>query len=380
MSSMDRATVKDLSGRLDAMVADLDSLVTHESPSRSVPELRACASTLAAIFERVTGKPAEIVDSGDPMRGPHVRWQGGVEPKVLILGHYDTVFPKGTIDVRPFRLDNGVATGPGVFDMKAAIIQAVYAISVLDDHVRSSVEVLFTSDEEIGSASSKELLLERAHSAGNVLVLEPSADGGALKTARKGTGTFELVFTGRASHAGLEPEKGINALVEMAAQIPVIAALAKPEIGTTVTPTVASAGTADNVVPAEARLFVDVRVEASGEKERIENAIAKLTPTVEGCLIDVLGGIGRPPMPASASDSLFALAQRCAEELGLGQIEGVAVGGGSDGNFTAAAGIPTLDGLGAVGGSAHGEAEHVLVEEMPKRAALLAALMHALAS
>jgi glutamate carboxypeptidase len=362
------------------MIADLKELVNQESPSKSVRELSLCAATLAATFERVTGKPAEIIDSVDPARGPHVHWRGGSEPKVLILGHYDTVFPKGTIDVRPFRFDNGVATGPGVFDMKAAIIQAVYAISVLDETVKSGVEVLFTSDEEIGSASSKALLIERAHAAGNVLVLEPSADGGALKTARKGTGTFEIVFEGRASHAGLEPEKGINALVEMAAQIPVIAALAKPELGTTVTPTVASAGTADNVVPAQARLFVDVRVEAAGEKERIENAIAKLTPTVEGCVIKVLGGIGRPPMPASASESLFALAQRCGVELGLGQIEGVAVGGGSDGNFTAAAGIPTLDGLGAVGGSAHGEAEHVLVEEMPKRAALLAALMHALAA
>ena len=380
MPGVDRAIVDDLGFRLDAMIADLKELVNQESPSKSVRELSLCAATLAATFERVTGKPAEIIDSVDPARGPHVHWRGGSEPKVLILGHYDTVFPKGTIDVRPFRFDNGVATGPGVFDMKAAIIQAVYAISVLDETVKSGVEVLFTSDEEIGSASSKALLIERAHAAGNVLVLEPSADGGALKTARKGTGTFEIVFEGRASHAGLEPEKGINALVEMAAQIPVIAALAKPELGTTVTPTVASAGTADNVVPAQARLFVDVRVEAAGEKERIENAIAKLTPTVEGCVIKVLGGIGRPPMPASASESLLALAQRCGEELGLGQIEGVAVGGGSDGNFTAAAGIPTLDGLGAVGGSAHGEAEHVLVEEMPKRAALLAALMHALAA
>lgn len=380
MSGVDRAIVDDLGIRLGAMVADLKELVNQESPSKSVPELSLCAATLAATFKRVTGKPAEIIDSGDPARGPHVHWRGGSEPKVLILGHYDTVFPKGTIDVRPFRFDNGVATGPGVFDMKAAIIQAVYAISVLDEAVKSGVEVLFTSDEEIGSGSSKTLLLERAHAAGNVLVLEPSADGGALKTARKGTGTFEIVFEGRASHAGLEPEKGINTLIEMAAQIPLIAALAKPELGTTVTPTVASAGTADNVVPAQARLFVDVRVEAAGEKERIENAIAQLTPTVEGCVIKVLGGIGRPPMPASASESLFALAQRCGVELGLGQIEGVAVGGGSDGNFTAAAGIPTLDGLGAVGGSAHGEAEHVLVEEMPKRAALLAALMHALAA
>ena len=380
MPGVDRAIVDDLCFRLDAMIADLKELVNQESPSKSVRELSLCAATLAATFERVTGKPAEIIDSVDPARGPHVHWRGGSEPKVLILGHYDTVFPKGTIDVRPFRFDKGVATGPGVFDMKAAIIQAVYAISVLDETVKSGVEVLFTSDEEIGSASSKALLIECAHAAGNVLVLEPSADGGALKTARKGTGTFEIVFEGRASHAGLEPEKGINALVEMAAQIPVIAALAKPELGTTVTPTVASAGTADNVVPAQARLFVDVRVEAAGEKERIENAIAKLTPTVEGCVIKVLGGIGRPPMPASASESLFALAQRCGVELGLGQIEGVAVGGGSDGNFTAAAGIPTLDGLGAVGGSAHGEAEHVLVEEMPKRAALLAALMHALAA
>ena len=197
----------------------------------------------------------------------------------------------------------------------------------------------------------------RARACGNVLVLEPSADGGGLKTGRKGCGTFEVVVGGRAAHAGLEPENGVNALVETAHQVLAINGIGRADVGTTVTPTVASAGTADNVIPAEARIKVDVRVESADEKDRVEAAMRGLAVgRWRQPRITVLGGVNRPPMPESASASLFPLA----EQVSPG-IAGFAVGGGSDGNFTAAIGVPTLDGLGAVGGGAHADTEHIVV-------------------
>ncbi len=355
---------------LDQMIIDLQRLVEVESPSRDIEHLTQCAKLLAEIMGTMLGGVPMLVDS---LNGPHVHWRGGGTPKVLVIGHYDTVFPLGTLALRPFQIVDGIATGPGVFDMKAGIIQAIYGLSLLPD--LSGVEILFSSDEEIGSTTSRELIEQRALAAGAVLVLEPSADGGALKIARKGTGRFDVLIEGRASHAGLEPEKGINALVEMANQIPIIMAMANSDLGTTVTPTIASAGTADNVVPARAQLLVDVRVETEGEKERIVEAFANLHPTLSGAQISVSGGISRPPMASTATVELFDLACDCARTEGLGEIDGVAVGGGSDGNFTAAIGVRTLDGLGAVGGGAHADSEYVVVATMPARAAMIAALV-----
>lgn len=203
-------------------------------------------------------------------------------------------------------------------------------------------------------------------------MVEGAADGGGLKTARKGCGTFTITVTGRASHAGLEPEAGVNALVEAAHQVLAVAALGRPDLGTTVTPTVASAGTLDNVVPAAATVVVDVRVESAAEQERIESAFAALAPHLDRAEITVEGSVGRPPMPASASAGLFAVAARL-----LPGIEGRAVGGGSDGNFTAALGVPTLDGLGAVGGGAHADHEYLLIDRMAERAELVAGLVDA---
>ena len=353
---------------LELLLADLERLVGVESPSHDVAALSASAAELSALLAERTGRPASIVDGPD---GPHVHWSGGGEPRVLILGHHDTVFPLGTLAARPFAVVDGRATGPGVFDMKAGIVQAIHAVAALDDP--AGVEMLFTADEEVGSVTSRPLLEERAVACGNVLVLEPSADGGAVKTGRKGVGTFDVVIGGRAAHAGLEPEKGVNALVEAAHQVLRIAAFADPSAGTTVTPTVAHAGTAENVVPAEARLRVDVRVTSAAEKERIESLMAGLTSSVDGTVIEVSGAIDRPPMPESASATLFPLVQQVAPG-----IEGVAVGGGSDGNFTAALGVPTLDGLGAVGGGAHADHEWVDVQTMPDRTALLTALLRRL--
>jgi glutamate carboxypeptidase len=353
---------------LELLLHDLERLVTVESPSHDVDALTRSAEVVAAVIAERTGRSATIV-SGP--HGPHVHWSGGGQPRVLVLGHHDTVFPIGTLARRPFEVVDGRASGPGVFDMKAGIVQAIHAVAALDD--ASGVEMLFTADEEVGSESSRELLEQRALACGNVLVLEPGADGGAVKTGRKGVGTFEVVLGGRAAHAGLEPEKGVNALIEAAHQVLAIADLADPAAGTTVTPTVARAGTAENVVPAEARVRVDVRVTSAEETARIESAMRALVPVLDETTIDVHGSINRPPMPESASSTLFPLAR----EVSPGLV-GVAVGGGSDGNFTAALGIPTLDGLGAIGGGAHADHEHVVVDTMPERSALLEALLRRL--
>ncbi|WP_369382316.1 M20 family metallopeptidase [Streptomyces sp. cg36] len=352
---------------VDAMIDDLRTLVEVESPSRDLDALRTSARTVAAVIENRLGGRAAVVEREQL---PHVHWSGGGDPRVLILGHHDTVFPLGTLERRPFLVKDGHATGPGVFDMLGGVVQAIHGVAALDD--RSGVEILITADEEVGSASSRALLEERALACGAVLVVEGAADGGGLKTGRKGCGTFEVTVTGRAAHAGLEPEAGINALVEAAHQVLAIAGLARPGSGTTVTPTVAAAGTLDNVVPARATVTVDVRVESGEEEDRVEAAFAALTPRLDGARIAVRGGIGRPPMPESASTELFAAARRLLPDL-----EGVAVGGGSDGNFTAALGVATLDGLGAVGAGAHADHEYVVVDAMTERANLIAGLVEA---
>jgi glutamate carboxypeptidase len=350
---------------LDDLLSDLEGLVTVESPSSDASAIRRSAAALADLIERRLGTAAQLIEGP---RGPHVHWRGGDASKVLILGHHDTVHPLGALAERPFTVVDGIATGPGVFDMKAGIVQAVHAVAGLVS--TNGVEMLFSCDEEVGSGTSRALIEERAVACGAVLVLEPSADGGALKTGRKGTGTFEVLVTGRAAHAGLEPEKGDNALIEAAHQILEIATFGDPAQGTTVTPTMARAGTADNVVPDEARISVDVRVTGPGEKQRIEAAMASLMAQDPRCQVIVTGKIARPPMPESASTDLFAIAREVDAA-----IEGVSVGGGSDGNFTAAVGVPTLDGLGAVGGGAHTPDEHVQVNAMVPRVDLLRGIL-----
>ncbi|MFE3018981.1 M20 family metallopeptidase [Streptomyces sp. NPDC059256] len=353
---------------VDAMIEDLRKLVEVESPSRDLAALDASARAVAAVIENRLGGQAVLVESA---AGPHLRWSGGGEPRVLILGHHDTVFPLGTLERRPFQVADGHATGPGVFDMLGGLVQAIHGLAALDD--LSGVEILVTADEEVGSRSSRALIEELAHTCGAVLVFEGAADDGGLKTGRKGCGTFEVSIKGRAAHAGLEPEAGVNALIEAAHQVLDISALSRPEIGTTVTPTVASAGTTDNVIPAEATVLVDVRVESAEEKERVETWMATLAPHLDEAQITVSGAVGRPPMPESASAELFAMAQRIQPG-----ILGKAVGGGSDGNFTGALGVPTLDGLGAVGGGAHADHEYLVVDAMEERARLVTGLVNAI--
>ena len=358
-----------LDARTPEMLVHIQQFVDLESPSAEVDLLQCSAEFLAAVMTDVLGTPPEIIPGE---KGPHVHWKGSDDTKVLFVGHHDTVFPKGTVARRGFSVDGDIARGPGIFDMKAGIIQAIYGLSEIRE--RAHVEMLISSDEEIGSYTSRALIEARAVATGNVLVLEPSGNDDALKIARKGVGTFTVDIVGRASHAGLEPEKGINALMELAAQVQAIAAIAKPEVGTTVTPTVATAGTTENVVPAAARIIVDTRINLPEEKQRVENAFAALTPTVDGAALTVRGSINRPPMHESAATALYAVAQRVAPEVGITDLRGIAVGGGSDGNFTAAIGVPTLDGLGACGGGAHADTEYIKVSKLGERAALNAAI------
>ena len=370
-------TPKELRANLDARTAQMlehvKQFVNTESPSNEPELLQTSAEFLAKVMTEVLGKAPEIIASE---KGPHVHWKGSDDTKVLIVGHHDTVFQKGTVAKRGFSVDGDIARGPGIFDMKAGIIQAIYGLSEIREAYHA--EILITSDEEIGSYASRALIEERAKATGNVLVFEPSGNGDALKIARKGVGTFRVDIAGRASHAGLEPEKGVNALVELAAQVQKIVAIAQPEIGTTVTPTIASAGTTENVVPAAAQITVDVRVNVVSEKARVESAFSALQPTVSGATISVSGSINRPPMHESASTTLYAVAQSVAQGIGITDLQGIAVGGGSDGNFTAAIGVPTLDGLGACGGGAHADTEYIKVSKMGERAALPAAITRAL--
>ncbi len=348
---------------------ELAALVSAESPSDDLQATAACARVAAQIGTARLGRPPEELQSAGRL---HLRWRFGAQCRVLLLGHLDTVWPLGTLGRWPFDVEGDRATGPGVFDMKAGVVQLLAAASMLDDP--DGAWVLLTSDEEVGSAAAQPLIADAVRGAAAVLVFEPSADG-ALKTARKGVAQYTVRVTGRAAHAGLEPERGVNAAVEAAHQVLSAAALADPAAGTTVTPTVVSAGTAANVVPSAATVAVDVRTATLAEQERVSQALRGLGPVVPGAAVEVIQGMRVPPLQAESSRELFALAGQAAADLGLPPLRGVAVGGGSDGNFTAALGVPTLDGLGAVGGNAHAEGEWASLAAMPQRAALAARLI-----
>ena len=344
------------------MIPWLEELVSCESPSSVPAATLECGRVFSALAHSVLGPPERIEVDGLT----HLRWTFGT-PRVLVLGHLDTVWPLGTLDRWPFRVDGDVATGPGVFDMKAGAVQALHALSLLPS--LDGVCLLLNVDEEIGSPTSRSLILDTVRGCTATLVCEPAA-GLSVKTARKGIGLYDVTVTGRAAHAGLEPEKGINAAIGLSHAVLALSSLGAPDLGTTVTPTVLSGGTTTNTVPASASVAVDVRAAVPAELARVDAAVRGLTVPLQGATVSVSGGINRPPLDASSSLSLFALAQRLFPGL-----QGIAVGGGSDGNFTAGAGVATLDGLGAVGAGAHAEGEHVLVSHMEPRAQLLAALI-----
>ncbi len=363
-----------LHDRLDEMVSALRNLVEAESPSNDARGLAACADLVATIGADLLGAEPERIDV-DGLS--HLRWGFGGTTQVLLLCHYDTVWPLGTLASWPWRVDDGIATGPGAFDMKAGLVQGLFALASLD--ALDGVCLLATADEEVGSHSSRALIESEAAGAAAALVLEPSSGrAGALKVARKGTSTYQVEIVGLAAHAGLEPEKGVNALLELAHQVLALESIARPELGTTVTPTVAAAGTTQNTVPAAASFQVDVRAFDLDEQRRVDEDLRRLEPKVPGARLAVHGQPNRPPLPERASAELFALASKLAADLGLKPLESAAAGGGSDGNLTAGIGVRTLDGLGAVGGNPHALGEHVVLAAMPDRAALVAALVEAL--
>ncbi len=348
----------------------LAELVSCESPSAETTALSRCAALLDDMGTEAFGRPAERLTAGGR---PHLLWPAAAPRPALILGHFDTVWPLGTLGDWPFTVTDGIASGPGVFDMKAGIVQALAAIMLLDH--KDSVSLLLTSDEEVGSPSSRTLIEDQARGAAAVLVCEPSADGGAVKIARKGVGGYQVSVGGRAAHAGLEPQLGVNAGIELAHQVLALAGIADPDAGTTVTPTTLVAGTTMNTVPEAASLAVDVRAWTAAELERVDQGIRRAAPHVAGAAVTVTGGINRYPLEADAARELYELARRAAGDIGIEPPAGVRSGGGSDGNLTAAIGVPTLDGLGAVGGRPHARDEHTDVRLMPDRAALLAALI-----
>lgn len=370
-------TRADHAADLGVMLADLEELVTCESYSADHAAVARSAQVVAEQGSRLLGaRPQTLVIDGVT----HVQWTFGT-PRILLLGHHDTVWPIGSLKTRPWSVEQGIARGPGVFDMKAGLVQLFHALAALPS--LDGVCVLVTGDEEVGSDTSRPLIEDLARQCRAAFVLEASADGGALKTSRKGVSNYDITIHGRAAHAGLEPEKGVNAAIELAHQILAlhhITAIVATSTGagTTITPTLLSAGTASNTVPARADLSVDVRVRTTAAQEAVDRLIRNLEPQNPGARLRITGGPNRPPLEAAASQDLFAKAARLAAQLGLEPLRRAAVGGASDGNYTAGAGCPTLDGLGAVGDGAHADHEHVITATMPHRARLLAHLVGAM--
>jgi len=379
-----REVVRLLRRREKEMVATLRKFVECESPSADkaavdrfgemvAKEWRQRGATVRVIRQHETGNHvrAEIAPAATRKPG-----------QLLVLGHLDTVYPVGTLRTMPFRVANGRAFGPGTFDMKGGLVLALFATDALREAGVSAAKRLvffWDSDEEIGSHTSRKLIEAEARRSDAVLVLEPSASsGGDLKTRRKGVGTAEIIIRGRAAHAGIDPAAGVNAVHELALQIERLMKINDPGRGITVQATVISGGTASNVVPAESRAQVDVRCARLADVKRLNRRLKALRPILKGAKIEVRGGINRPPMERTAGvQRLFLHAQSLAREMGLAIGES-STGGGSDGNFTAALGVPTLDGLGVIGNGAHALNEHAVIAKMPQRAALLAGLLASL--
>ena len=298
--------------------------------------------------------------------------------QLLIVGHLDTVWPIGTLERQPFKIEDGRAYGPGTFDMKAGLTIALFAMRALREaryQTMRPVAFLITCDEETGSKYNRAIIEAEGRRSNAALVLEPPIPGGNLKTGRKGVGEFELIITGKPAHAGNDPLGGVSAITEMAHQILAINAMSDYKRGTTLNVGVVTGGVLSNVIAAQARARIDMRFQTEDEGIRITEALAQLRPVLEGARIEVRGGINRPPlMRTPAIQALFEHARRLAVEIGFDVGEG-SVGGGSDGNFIAALGVPVLDGLGVDGAGAHAEHEHVIIRDIPRRAALLARLI-----
>src|SRR5713101_630055 len=369
-----------LKPRVPEMLAVLRQFVNAESPSLEKAAADHCCGIIA---EEWWKRDARVERMEQKHRGDHLRAIYALDKsqpvgQLTVLGHYDTVYSTGALAKMPFRISGGKAYGPGTFDMKAGIVQALFALQALQQTkipLGKRIVFLWTSDEEIGSEASRKLFEKEAHHSDAVFVLEPSfGPRGLLKTARKGVGQAELVVHGRASHAGLAPQEGINAIHELARQLGRIEKWNDLRRGLTINAGTIEGGTRTNVIPERSRAVLDLRALRVSDMRDLEVRLHALRPLQRGARLEITSGFDRPPLEHKMSESLFARAQLLAKEMNL-SLGGCTVGGGSDGNFTAALGIPTLDGLGAVGDGAHSSREHVLINTMPTRAALLAALL-----
>jgi len=348
---------------------DIQRLVECESPTEDLASCNQVVDLAIEIANKLLKTSArKINENGRP-----VFWWGAKNPKIVLLCHLDTVWPKGSFQPT-WKIEADIATGPGVFDMKAGFIQALYAVSRVSG-AQESVALVATTDEETGSATSKELIERLAKTAQAVLVFEASLDG-KVKTGRKGTAMYQVVVTGKASHAGLEPEKGINATTELAKLVMQISTLENPEFGTTAVPTVMQSGTTTNTVPALAKLDIDVRSFTISELNRIDKSIRALSSDI--AKVEVTGGVNRPPLETSSSMELYEKLEKVAKDLGLSPIGHASVGGASDGNLAAAAGAKVLDGLGAIGMGAHAPSESIKISTIEERIKLTTAFINEL--
>lgn len=364
-------------------------MVEIESPSDNKIAVDQLGELLAEEFERVGGQltfyPQEVA-------GNHLKAEfaggasGGASDRasgkpVLLLGHFDTVWPMGTLAKMPFHIKDGRAFGPGVYDMKAGIAMMIFALRALKEAgaAHRPVTILLDTDEEVGSTTGRPIVEATATECEAVLVLEPSqGPKGHLKTSRKGVGDMTIRVRGRASHSGVDFEKGRSAIVELARQLLEIVKFTDPGRGITVNPGVIQGGTRSNVVAAEAWAEVDLRIARAADAAALEQKFAALKPFDPDCSIEITGGINRPPMERTEGTvRLFSIAQELARGIGM-ELDESATGGGSDGNFTSALGLPTLDGLGALGEGAHAANESIVVDELPRRTALLAGLIQSL--
>jgi glutamate carboxypeptidase len=369
-----------LKPRLPEMLSTLQRLVLAESPSLEKEPADLCCDILAAEWHKRGASVERIIQK---VRGDQLRvtwWPQKSRPagQYLVLGHYDTVYSCGALDKMPFRVAGGKAYGPGIFDMKAGLTQALFALDALQQTkvpLRHRLVFLWTSDEEIGSDASRKLIETEARRSDAVFVLEPSlGPKGLLKTARKGVGEAELIVHGRASHAGLAPQEGVNAIHELSRQLLRVQEWNDLRRGVTVNADMIEGGTRVNVIAEHARAVLDLRALRVSDMRRIERKLHALRPILPGAKLEVRGGFNRAPLERRSSAALFVKAKTLAAQMGLTLGECTA-GGGSDGNLTAAVGAPTLDGLGAVGHGAHSADEHILINTMPARAALLGALL-----
>ncbi len=378
-SSAVQSLLRYFRSRQEHLLAGVRALVEQESPTRDAAATTAIIAKLKTRLDAI-GATTRLHETE---RGTHLLsritfGQSLHDVPVLLLGHVDTVWPLATLASRPFRVENGCAFGPGIFDMKSGVevmVAALEAIHALELQPGREIRMLLSCDEESGSTTSRDLITAEAAECAAVFVLEPSLPGGSVKTERKGIANYEIVARGVSAHAGLDPEKGVSATSELAHQILALNALNDLPNGISVNVGVIHGGTFPNVVAAEARAKVDVRFRTMAQAELISQRIESLQPVLEGAQLEIRGGINRPPLERNAAVmSLYAHARLIAAQLGFELGEGSS-GGASDGNFTAALGIPTLDGLGVEGDGAHAEHEHILVDDLPRRAALLTALL-----